>query len=100
MSIQSMQSKTWSTITMGDSGGSVPKPYTNRTKPTIQFVFDPESTEEFPALPTAAVVSPRADTASVSSVSTVTKSDFEAFQTKLLRFKERDPSLWFTWFQS
>jgi hypothetical protein len=83
MSIQSMQSKTWSAVTMGDSGGSVPKPYTNRTKPTIQFVFDPESTEEFPALPNAAVVSPRADTASVSSVSTVTKSDFEAFQTKL-----------------
>jgi hypothetical protein len=83
MSIQSMQSNTWSAITMGDSGGSVPKPSTNRTKPTIQFVFDPESTEEFPALPTAAVVSPCADTASVSSISTVNKSDFEAFQTKL-----------------
>jgi hypothetical protein len=83
-SIQSMHSKAWSSVAMIESG-SVPKSSTNRSKPKIHFVFDPESTEEFPPLPSSSTTatSPRNDTFSVGSISTVTKSDLEAFQTKL-----------------
>ena len=83
-SIQSMHSKAWSSVAMGDSG-SVPKASTNRAKPKIHFVYDPESTEEFPALVSTTAPSPRNDTSSVGSTSTVTTSQFEAFQSKLTK---------------
>ena len=83
-SIQSMHSKSWSSVAMTDTG-SVPKYSTNKSKPRIQFVYDPESTEEFPALPTNATTanSPRNDNSSVGSSSSITKSEFDTFQTKL-----------------
>ena len=85
-SIQSMHSKAWSTVVTSESG-SIPKSSTNRSKPTIQFVFDPESPSEFPPLPSNAATanSPRNDNSSVGSISTVTKSEFEAFQSRISR---------------
>jgi hypothetical protein len=84
-SIQSMQSKTWSKVAKNDSG-SIPKFSTNKRK-TIHFVYDPESTEEFPPLPAGVTTanSPRNDNSSMGSTSTVTKSEFESFQTKLTK---------------
>ena len=66
---------------MGNSG-SIPEASTTRGRQKIHFVYGPESTEEFPALPTSTTASPHNDTSSVSSTSTVTKSEFEAFQNK------------------
>jgi hypothetical protein len=85
-SIQSMHSKAWSTVAMNESG-SVPRASTNRGKPKIHFVFDPESTEEFPPLPTTHATTHRTENSSVdsTSASTITKVEFDAFETKFTK---------------
>jgi hypothetical protein len=80
-SIQSMHSKAWSEL-MDDGTGSIPTMPTSSKK--LQFIFDPGSSE-FPPLPNNSNprTSQRQDAASVGSTSTVTKTEFEQFQTKL-----------------
>jgi hypothetical protein len=77
-SIQSMHSKAWSELATDDAG-SAPKRMSSSKKPL--FIFDPGSSE-FPPLPTSNS-SQRQDASSVGSTSTVTKTEFEQFQSKL-----------------
>lgn len=85
-SIQSLHSnKAWSEMTTDDGTGSISKKISNQSSRTLQFIFEPSSTE-FPPLSdehnNVAQKTP-ADATSIGSASTVTKTEFEQFQTKL-----------------
>jgi hypothetical protein len=79
-STQSMNSKAWT----ADITGSVSKQMSTNS-PRLQFVFDTNSSK-FPPIPdTTTAHSSRNDNASAGSANTVTKSEFEKFQTKLTK---------------
>jgi hypothetical protein len=88
MSIQSVHAKAWSDVAMSDNG-SAPKPSTDRGPSQRHFSFNPAcQDEQFPPLPPSVNAKPSTENSSIGSVTTVTKSDLELFQSKIAKDME------------